>query len=740
MEGRGEAGAPAAVMTKRGDDTVARRGHGIKVYKAQKIKKKNSREKLMAVCFSSVSVSFLGAAWWNAFLSVFPLEVSETRLYGGLCLLSLIVSFLAVCAGKWAVVPEILAGAGLWWLNETFGHLSGAGEAVLNLPVLILWTFVFLSGKGKLAAGLALAAPFAAGAWNGYLPSAKSSWILVFAGTMYYAVGASGISGTQKRSGDAGPGKMRAGARRMAALLFTAVGLIFLIWISVSAGRFLDTGRQEEGSVYQTVRARIHTDLIGSIERMTGSGTGDGEERPVPGEETPQEEIQREQTQQEQINNVLAGDDQREELSGGEPVSSAGSMDHLKEIRAFVPETPETPLTVSVQEKPAGTVYVPVRTGTAYTGERWERGSDPKAVLSEDMPEFLEDCLMLPGGLDRLEELCEYWDTGSGEAVGRQIDEAFETMAVYDTAPGPVPGAEDFAEYFLFENHRGFCVHFATTAALLYRMCGYPSVYIEGYAVPASAFEQGEDGTWQAQVEGSMGHAWCQVYEGTDRGWVNKEHTPASRGNGNAAEQLRDPETGQGTEKKTDQRTGFVWKAAAALLAGLSLFSAGAAVLIRAAFRRKRFRQEISDAAEGNGLPAMYAGAVRLVRLARRRNPGVERRKKLQIKKEKEDIYGKEGLKLLKKECPEVSAEEWDWFYEQVMRALYYHPKDGREARKRALRLYGKCADSAWERMTAGRRLLCRYIYDISQGTGKTVEKEKIRIRRGKDDTQIYRK
>ena len=147
-----------------------------------------------------------------------------------------------------------------------------------------------------------------------------------------------------------------------------------------------------------------------------------------------------------------------------------------------MPETPETPLTVSVQEKPAGTVYVPVRTGTAYTGESWERGSDPKAVLSEDMPGFLEDCLMLPGGLDRLEELCKYWDTSSDEAVGRQIDETFEAMAVYDTAPGSVP--------------------------------------------EESAFEQAEDGTWEAQVEGSMGHAWCQVYEGADRGWVNEKPNP----------------------------------------------------------------------------------------------------------------------------------------------------------------------------------------------------------------------
>lgn len=300
-----------------------------------------------------------------------------------------------------------------------------------------------------------------------------------------------------------------------------------------------------------------------------------------------------------------------------------------------MPETPETPLTVSVQEKPAGTVYVPVRTGTAYTGESWERGSDPKAVLSEDMPGFLEDCLMLPGGLDRLEELCKYWDTSSDEAVGRQIDETFEAMAVYDTAPGSVP--------------------------------------------EESAFEQAEDGTWEAQVEGSMGHAWCQVYEGADRGWVNKEHTPAAPGNGSAAEPIREPASGQ----------------------------------------------ETADSAEGNGLPAMYGGAVKLAGLARRNASRPVNRRKSRIKKENVDVFGEEGLELLKKECPEVSSEEWDWFYEQAMRALYYHPDDGSKARERALRLYGKCADAVLEQMTAGRRLLCRYIYDISQGNGKSVEKEK---------------
>ena len=218
-----------------------------------------------------------------------------------------------------------------------------------------------------------------------------------------------------------------------------------------------------------------------------------------------------------------------------------------------------------------------------------------------------------------------------------------------------------------------------------------------------------------------MGHAWCQVYEGADRGWVNKEHTPAAPGNGSAAEPIREPASGQ----ETVVVTGFGWQAAAALAAGIFLITVSAAILAWASLRRKRFRQETADSAEGNGLPAMYGGAVKLAGLARRTASRPENRRKSRVKKENVDVFGEEGLELLKKECPEVSSEEWDWFYEQAMRALYYHPDDGSKARERALRLYGKCADAALEQMTAGRRLLCRYIYDISQGNGKSVEKEK---------------
>ena len=88
-----------------------------------------------------------------------------------------------------------------------------------------------------------------------------------------------------------------------------------------------------------------------------------------------------------------------------------------------------------------------------------------------------------------MQKMCEGWDKSSFSAVKNQIDEALSNI-VYDTNPGKTPAKWDFAEYFLFENKKGFCVHFATTAALLYRMCGYQSIYVEGLVVPASAFKE----------------------------------------------------------------------------------------------------------------------------------------------------------------------------------------------------------------------------------------------------------
>ena len=216
-------------------------------------------------------------------------------------------------------------------------------------------------------------------------------------------------------------------------------------------------------------------------------------------------------------------------LAQGENFSprEESGMDDLKSIGAFVPA--EGVLgTVVVQTRPGQTYYKARRIGIEYTGGGWEQGNLSYLGRQQDLSgEELEQYLTCPDGLDRLESLCADWDTGSREAVSEQIDEAL-ARAVYDTAPGPAPQDQDFAEYFLFENQRGFCVHFATTAAVIYRMCGYPSRYAEGYAIPPSAFVEREDGRYEARIDGTMGHAWCQVYDEAAGMWVDMEHTPAA--------------------------------------------------------------------------------------------------------------------------------------------------------------------------------------------------------------------
>lgn len=50
-----------------------------------------------------------------------------------------------------------------------------------------------------------------------------------------------------------------------------------------------------------------------------------------------------------------------------------------------------------------------------------------------------------------------------------------------------VPEDKDFVDYFLFEEKKGYCTYFATAAAVLSRMEGVPTRYIEGYRMPSDA-------------------------------------------------------------------------------------------------------------------------------------------------------------------------------------------------------------------------------------------------------------
>lgn len=97
----------------------------------------------------------------------------------------------------------------------------------------------------------------------------------------------------------------------------------------------------------------------------------------------------------------------------------------------------------------------------------------------------------------------------------------------YTLSPGLTPEGRDFVEYFLFENHKGYCVHFASATAALLRAAGVPARYVEGYAVSPDDFK-GYD-QW-ANIPDSRSHAWVEIYLSAV-GWVPVESTPgADRG------------------------------------------------------------------------------------------------------------------------------------------------------------------------------------------------------------------
>lgn len=87
------------------------------------------------------------------------------------------------------------------------------------------------------------------------------------------------------------------------------------------------------------------------------------------------------------------------------------------------------------------------------------------------------------------------------------------------------PYSRDFVSWFLLEEKQGYCTSFASALAVMARMAGLPSRYIEGYsAVP--------DVDGRARVTQKNAHAWTEIYF-PGFGWLPFDPTPGENGSGN---------------------------------------------------------------------------------------------------------------------------------------------------------------------------------------------------------------
>ncbi len=129
-------------------------------------------------------------------------------------------------------------------------------------------------------------------------------------------------------------------------------------------------------------------------------------------------------------------------------------------------------------------------------------------------------------------------------------------QGIYDINAEPYTGS-DYAVDFLTGTRRGYCIHFATAAAVVYRTLGIPARVCEGYLVsapPGNVVIQDTEQDWHMEnqlglspwvnVTGKDAHAWVEVYiDGI--GWYPVEVTASPADNPNAL--------GQGTEAAPEQ-------------------------------------------------------------------------------------------------------------------------------------------------------------------------------------------
>lgn len=131
-------------------------------------------------------------------------------------------------------------------------------------------------------------------------------------------------------------------------------------------------------------------------------------------------------------------------------------------------------------------------------------------------------------------------DTGSKWETAQIICDLVSQSASYDLSTRRMPVGEDFAMWFLEESETGYCVHFASAAAVLLRAAGIPSRYVSGYLVSTVAGEQ-------VTVYQKNAHAWVEVFiEGA--GWVMLEATPGDGVENTLSDTVPTEETTQPTE------------------------------------------------------------------------------------------------------------------------------------------------------------------------------------------------
>lgn len=181
--------------------------------------------------------------------------------------------------------------------------------------------------------------------------------------------------------------------------------------------------------------------------------------------------------------------------------------------------------------------YVP-RTEAINISDYYYSNSTLEKFLSAYEEEAKKTYTTFPEkGNERLKQLCDETPLENLDEITTFILYTLQTHASYTTTPGTAPYNRDIIDYFLFDNGKGYCVHFASAAALMYRYYGIPARYVTGYSVNPADFSSESKYTspdsgynYYTAVSDYSAHAWVEIFL-KDYGWVIVDATPTTSGN-----------------------------------------------------------------------------------------------------------------------------------------------------------------------------------------------------------------
>lgn len=239
--------------------------------------------------------------------------------------------------------------------------------------------------------------------------------------------------------------------------------------------------------------------------------------------------------------------------------------DRRYDFEKGLPKTARGRMTVTNVEAASG-FYLPyysddmdkvVRMGETADYEFYPPLSESRYLVMESPEDWLE----VPAANENaIQIFCQEAGLQPGdtkEEVIRILTAYFRQNIPYTIRPGATPYRQDFVNYFLMRNKKGYCAHYASAATLILRYLGIPARYVEGYAIdPVDLTEDaeilsdrqygdyyegynplGETTVLSVNVTDASAHAWVEVLD-EDQGWQVVEFTPPSDRNGGDAMSL----------------------------------------------------------------------------------------------------------------------------------------------------------------------------------------------------------